>query len=141
MTNKGGLELMSAAARRLPRIVLVVPSDKHLTLRLHWDNGKDTLVNLSGPVNTSRLYAPLRDNDALFRSVRVGEHGADIVWSEGLEMSADTLWRLAQEQANLKDYLLSAGFAGNEPDAFDMALKEIRQIGPPLAPRKLRFKP
>src|SRR5260370_28309649 len=110
----------------LPRIVSVFPGEKHLTLRVRWDNGKVTLVNVSGPVNTYRFYAPLRDDEELFRSVGIGEHGADIVWPGGIDMSADSLSRLAQEQANLKDYLLNAGYAGDEPDAFDTALKKIR---------------
>jgi hypothetical protein len=75
----------------MPRIVSVIPAKKRLTLRLRWDNGKDTVVNVSGPVNTYRLYAPLRENDQSFRRVRVGEHGADIVWSDSIDMSADIL--------------------------------------------------
>jgi hypothetical protein len=82
-----------------PRIVSVIPATKHLTLRLRWDNGKEMLVNVAGLINTYRLYAPLRDNEELFRRVRVGEDGADIVWPAGIDMSADTLWRLANEQA------------------------------------------
>jgi hypothetical protein len=136
----GYYDVMPSPTKPLPRIVSVVPAAKPLTLRIRWDKGKDTLVNVSGPVKTYRLYTSLRENDGLFRQVRVGEYGVDIVWPDGIDMSADTLWRLAQEQANLKDYLLNAGYAGDEPDAFDEAVKEIRQIGPPLAPRKFRFK-
>jgi DNA-binding XRE family transcriptional regulator len=33
--------------------------------------------------------------------VRAGEFGADVVWSEDIDLSADTLWRLAQEQAGV----------------------------------------
>ena len=33
--------------------------------------------------------------------MRVGDVGTDIVWSDDIDMSADTLWRLAQEQAGL----------------------------------------
>ncbi len=82
----------------LPRIISVVPGDKHLTLQVHWDNGKDTLVDVAGPINTYRIYAHLRDDEQLFGRVSVGEHGADIVWPGGLDMSNDTLWRLACEQ-------------------------------------------
>ena len=35
----------------------------------------------------------------LFGKARVGEHGADVVWSDELDISNDTLWRLAQEQS------------------------------------------
>src|SRR3981189_1616082 len=35
---------------------------------------------------------------------------------------------------SLKDYLLSAGYAGEEPDAFDEAMRTVRGSLPPLAP-------
>ena len=38
---------------------------------------------------------------------------------------------------NLKTYLLTAGYAGDEPDAFDEAMREAR-IGPLLGPRAVR---
>ncbi len=41
---------------------------------------------------------------------------------------------------SLKDYLLSAGYAGEEPDAFDEAMRTVRGRLPPLAPRSLRRK-
>jgi len=41
---------------------------------------------------------------------------------------------------NLKDYLLRAGYAENEADAFDKAMQAIRSRLPPLAPRSLRRK-
>ncbi|HEX5453705.1 MAG TPA: helix-turn-helix transcriptional regulator [Stellaceae bacterium] len=45
------------------------------------------------------MPAPLRKNLVLFREVQVGEQGADILWPGDLDMSNDTLWRLAQEQS------------------------------------------
>jgi prevent-host-death family protein len=36
---------------------------------------------------------------------------------------------------NLKTYLLTAGYAGDEPDAFDEAMKNVRSRLPPIAPR------
>ena len=41
---------------------------------------------------------------------------------------------------NLKNYLLSAGYAGDEPDAFDEAMRTVRSSLPPIAPRSLRRK-
>jgi hypothetical protein len=35
----------------------------------------------------------------LFRQVRLGEHGTDVVWTDEIDMAADTFWRLTQEQA------------------------------------------
>ena len=85
--------------KALPRIVSVVPDAKPLTLQLRWDTSHDTLVDVSGMINSFSFYAPLRQNRELFRQVRLGEHGTDIVWNDDLDMSADTLWRLAQEQS------------------------------------------
>jgi Protein of unknown function (DUF2442) len=48
---------------------------------------------------TFRVYAPLRRAPELFREVSIGEYGADVVWPGGIDMAADTLWRLAQEQS------------------------------------------
>lgn len=38
---------------------------------------------------------------------------------------------------NLKTYLLMAGYAGDEPDAFDAAMQDVRSRLPPIAPRSL----
>jgi DNA-binding XRE family transcriptional regulator len=52
-----------------------------------------------GTIQTFRIYAPLRQSPELSRQVRVGEYGTDIVWTDEIDIAADTLWRLAQEQA------------------------------------------
>ena len=71
------------------------------TLHIRWVSGDESLVDLSGLVETFRVYAPLRQSAELFRQVRVGEYGTDVVWSDELDMSADTLWRLEQEQSGI----------------------------------------
>ena len=85
--------------KALPRISSVAPGRKPLTLKIRWSTGDQSSVDVSGLINSFRLYAPLRDNSKLFRQVRVGEHGTDIVWNDQLDISNDTLWRLAQEQS------------------------------------------
>ena len=90
---------MSMPRKALPRIVSVAPGKKSFTLRVRWNTGDDTLVDVSGLINSFRAYAPLRESPGVFRRVRVGEHGTDVVWSDALDMSNDTLWRLAQEQS------------------------------------------
>lgn len=83
----------------LPRIVAVAAGKQPMTLRVRWDNGTERLIDLSGMIQSFRVYAPLRGSLDLFRQARVGEHGTDIVWTDEIDMAADTLWRLAQEQA------------------------------------------
>jgi DNA-binding transcriptional regulator YiaG len=83
----------------LPRIMAVAPGERPMTLRVCWDKGAESLIDVSGIIQSFRVYAPLRESPELFRQVRVGEHGTDIVWTDEIDMAADTLWRLAQEQA------------------------------------------
>ena len=85
----------------LPRIVAASAARKPFTLRLRWDNGDEAHVDVSGLIETFRVYEPLRASPDLFRKVRVGDLGTDVVWTDEIEMSADTLWRLAQEQSGL----------------------------------------
>lgn len=93
--------------RTLPRIADVAPGEAPLTLRIRWQHGGESLVDVSGLVGAFRVYAPLREDRALFRQVRVGEHGTDVAWADEpdagrqseIDMAADTLWRLAQEQS------------------------------------------
>jgi len=85
----------------LPRIVEVSADKKPLTLCIRWDKGDETRVDVSGLVATFRVFEPLRRSPELFRQARVGEYGADVVWNDDIDMSAETLWRLAQEQAGL----------------------------------------
>jgi len=70
-----------------------------MTLRVRWDNGEESRVDVSGMIESFRVYAPLRQSPDIFSKVQVGEHGTDVVWPQGIDMSADTLWRLAQEQS------------------------------------------
>jgi len=94
--------------KTLPRIVAVAADKKPLTLRIRWDKGGEARVDLSGLIETFRLYEPLRRSPEVFAQVRLGEYGADVVWPDDIDMSADTLWRLTQEQAG----------ATMSPDAF-----------------------
>jgi len=83
----------------LPRITAVTPDAAPMTLRIRWDRGDESLIDVSAMIESFRRYARLRQSPELFRQVRVGEHGTDVVWTDEIDMSADTLWRLAQEQA------------------------------------------
>ena len=87
--------------KTLPRIVAVTAGKKPLTLRIRWDKGEESQVDVSGLIETFRVYESLRHSPELFTRVRVGEYGVDVVWSDEIDMSADTLWRLAQEQTGV----------------------------------------
>src|SRR5271167_3206724 len=82
----------------LPRIVAVAPGEQPMTLCVRWANGEESLIDVSGMIQSFRVYAPLRQSPELFRQVRAGEYGTDVVWTDEIDMAADTLWRLAQEQ-------------------------------------------
>jgi DNA-binding XRE family transcriptional regulator len=83
----------------LPRIAAVTPGEQPMTLRVRWDKGAESLIDLSGMIQSFRVYTPLRQSPELFRQMCVGEYGTDVVWTDEIDMAADTLWRLAQEQA------------------------------------------
>lgn len=87
--------------KTLPRITAVSAGERPNTLHIRWDGGGESLVDASGLIENFRAYAPLRQSAELFRQVRVGEYGTDVVWSDELDMPADTLWRLAQEQSGV----------------------------------------
>jgi DNA-binding transcriptional regulator YiaG len=82
----------------LPRIVAVTADKKPLSLLIRWDMGGESQIDVTGLIATFRVYEPLRRSPKLFAQARVGEYGADVVWSDEIDMSADTLWRLGQEQ-------------------------------------------
>ena len=84
-----------------PRIAAVSVDEKPMTLRIRWDKGDESVVDVSGLIGTFRVYEPLRRSPELFRQVRLGEHGTDAVWNDEIDMAAVTLWRLAQEQSGL----------------------------------------
>ena len=84
--------------KSLPRIAAVLPGTAPMTLCVTWRHGGESVVDVSGLIRTFRLYEPLRNDAVLFRQVRVGEHGTDIVWTDAIDMAADTLWRLSREQ-------------------------------------------
>jgi DNA-binding transcriptional regulator YiaG len=83
----------------LPRIAAVSADEKPMTLLIRWRTGEETRIDVSGLIQTFRPYEPLRRSRELFRQIRLGEHGTDIVWNDEIDMSAETLWRLAQEQS------------------------------------------
>jgi len=63
-----------------------------------WKGGAESVVDVSRHLAEYTVFAPLRQDDELFRAVAVGEWGWCLHWSGEMEISADTLWRLTLEQ-------------------------------------------
>jgi hypothetical protein len=63
-----------------------------------WRGGAESVVDLREHLATYAIFATLRADDDLFRRVTVGEWGWCIAWSDDMQVSSDTLWRLALEQ-------------------------------------------
>ena len=63
-----------------------------------WRGGAESVVDLREHLATYAIFAALRADDDLFRRVAVGEWGWCIAWSDDMQISSDTLWRLALEQ-------------------------------------------
>ncbi len=84
--------------KTLPRIAEVGAGAKPFSLRVRWDGGEESDVDVSGLIGTFRAYETLRRSPELFQQVRLGDEGTDVVWSDDIDMSADTIWRLAREQ-------------------------------------------
>lgn len=85
--------------RTLPRVDSVKPTAKPYIVAVKWRDGSEAEVDISGPVGTFRHFAPLRENPAMFAQVAVGEWGSHLVWPGEIEMAANTIWRLHQEQS------------------------------------------
>jgi hypothetical protein len=85
--------------KTIPRIEDVALGEQPFTLRIRWSHGEDSVIDVSGIIETYRVYAPLRSNPDSFAAVKVGEYGTHIAWTDDIDMAASTLGRLAQEQS------------------------------------------
>lgn len=80
-----------------PNIRAIAPAQGR-TLEITWASGKGDRVDLAGLIADLAGLATLDDAGA-FRAVAVGEDGWSLIWPNGVEIGADTLWRMAREQA------------------------------------------
>ena len=78
--------------------IRAVHADQGRRLGITWKGGAESVVDVSGHLAEYAVFAPLRQDDELFRAVDVGEWGWCVHWSDDMEISADTLWRLTLEQ-------------------------------------------
>lgn len=82
-------------------IIGVNPESASMRLRLAWNNGQTTSVNLSDFVADKPILALLHDPN-VFARAKLGEDGWDITWDDGgdLSIASSTLQRLAAEQSD-----------------------------------------
>jgi hypothetical protein len=80
----------------LPRIKNL-KAEPPYTLHITWQKRGSDRVDMVGVVSRFSPFAPLRDETA-FAKVALVDFGTGVEWPGGLDMSAASLWRLAQEQ-------------------------------------------
>ena len=68
------------------------------SLTITWKGGAESVVDLSAFLAEYAVFDPLRQDGDLFDRLEVGEWGWCVRWSDDMEISSDTLWRLALEQ-------------------------------------------
>jgi Helix-turn-helix domain len=78
--------------------IIAVHAGRGRSVAVTWKAGGESLIDLSGHFALYEIFGPLRAGDARFGEVAVGEWGWCLHWSAEMEISADTLWRLALEQ-------------------------------------------
>jgi hypothetical protein len=71
-----------------------------------WKGGGESPIDLTAHLARFAVLAALREDPDLFRAVMVGEWGWCLRWSDEIEISSDTLRRLALEQGSawLRDW-------------------------------------
>jgi DNA-binding transcriptional regulator YiaG len=67
-------------------------------LRVTWDDGACSVVDLSTAIAGNPVLAPLADS-RLFNLVQVTADGYELHWTDDIELSAPQLWRWAMEQS------------------------------------------
>ena len=84
----------------LVKIVTVEPKAPY-TVKFTLADGSQRQVDLTGLVHTSRHFERFAQDRAAFKDVRVTRYGSGIEWSNGLDLSAETLNIMADEQREM----------------------------------------
>ena len=95
-------EIISVGAP-LPRMEQAFALDER-NVRIVWQGGRETVLDLAPVLLSRRLYIPLRDDNILFATVRVSEYGDAIEWDGGIEISALWLTRLTPTEFTNSDF-------------------------------------
>ena len=93
--------------RKSIKIRAVVPASEEYVLRIAWDDGSSSRVDLTELIFRLKHLRPLR-NKKRFKDVSVSDWGWAISWGDELDVSVETLHRMAIEQASAE--MTPAGF-------------------------------
>lgn len=110
----------------LLRIAEAVPLDGR-KLRITWTTGEIVTVDIAPVLHSRRIYIRLRQDDALFRSLRVSEYGDAIEWSDELDLSAVWLARLPSITFGNEDFRRAMDALGMTLDGMAEALEVSRR--------------
>ena len=77
---------MTANARRIG----AVEAEPGCRLKITWQDGGETVVDMTGVIHKQEYFASLRDPSA-FRQVAIIDYGTGIEWANGIDYSADFL--------------------------------------------------
>lgn len=81
----------------IPRLRAVVPAGE-LAVTVTWEDGRSDEIDLAPVILGFKLFRPLREDRALFESVRPGDFGSSIVWNDEMDLASYTLERLADSR-------------------------------------------
>jgi hypothetical protein len=94
----------------MPLISRVRPVDaENRLVEVTWANGnrrgRTDVVDLSPLIDTHRFYRPLRKDPALFETIHIVDNGEAVGWADdAIDMSADSIERLAEEMMTAEDF-------------------------------------
>jgi hypothetical protein len=89
-------------------VIAEVKAVSHLHISVRWGaglrSGRTETLDLSPLINVFKIYKPLREDESLFRQVRVEDGGHTLVWNDDIDMSATSVERLAEESMSADEF-------------------------------------
>jgi hypothetical protein len=124
--------------RALPRLVKVeLAGDRRLKIKFRKQGWR--AVRLDGLIERFSALRPLRDQ-SLFARAKVADWGAAVGWTDEIAVSADTLFRLSEEQCPFSndDFIAwqqRVALSNQEAaDALGLSLSSIKNLRSGLSP-------
>ena len=84
--------------QKTPPRLKAVEALENYRIKLVWNNNQVSQVDLTEPIFTLKSLSVLQDRD-FFKTVRLGEWGWSIVWSDEIDIGVESLYRRSQMSA------------------------------------------